>query len=91
MVSMLELGLALVVLVALYLVYRTLKAWRTLIVNAIVGLVLLIGVELAGLAVDITVWAVLVCALGGLPGALLVMLLAWLEVAFVPALVVFVG
>lgn len=91
MVSMLELGLALVALFALYLVYRTLKAARTLILNAIIGLVLLLGVELAGLAVDITVWAVLICALGGIPGAILVMLLAWLEVAFVPAIIVVVG
>ena len=85
MVTTTELAL-LVLLLALVLgAYRVVRLVRPFIVNAVVGLVVLLAASSLGLGLEITPMAVLVCALGGLPGALLVGLLAYLDVAFVGA------
>ena len=56
---------------------------RALAVNAIVGLLILVLANLLGLGVPITVVTLLICALFGVPGAVLVILLALLDIAFV--------
>ncbi|MFP4591079.1 MAG: pro-sigmaK processing inhibitor BofA family protein [Halobacteriales archaeon] len=87
MVSAIEIGLVLLAIVALYAAYRILKAAKALAVNAIVGVILLVLANVAGLGVEITIWAVLVCAIAGIPGAILVVLLAYLDVAFAAVIV----
>lgn len=60
---------------------------RALIVNAIVGLVILFIANVAGLGVQISLVTLLVCAIFGVPGAILVMLLAVLDIAFVATMI----
>lgn len=58
-----------------------------LAVNAIVGLVILFLANAVGLGVQISLITLLVCAILGVPGAILVILLAVLNVAFAAAIV----
>ena len=55
---------------------------RVLVVNAIVGLVVLFIANVVGLGVQISLVTLLICAVLGIPGAILVILLALLDVAF---------
>lgn len=82
MVTGLELALLAVVALILVGVYRVLKNVKALAVNAIVGLAVLVLADFAGFGVVITPVIVLIVALGGLPGAVLVWLLAHLNVMF---------
>lgn len=59
---------------------------KLLLYNAIVGLVILILANAVGLGVEISIITLLVCAVLGVPGALLVIVLAVLDVAFVATL-----
>jgi len=60
---------------------------RALLVNALVGLVVLFVANAVGLGVQISLVTLLVCAVFGVPGAILVILLAALDVAFAAAVV----
>lgn len=51
--------------------------------NAIGGLVLLFVADAVGLGVQISILTLLLCAALGIPGAILVLLLALFDVAFV--------
>jgi hypothetical protein len=51
---------------------------RYLVVNSIFGLIVLALAKFLGLAVPINLITVIICALAGIPGALLVLLLFWL-------------
>ena len=55
---------------------------RALVVNAIVGLLILFIANLIGFGVQISIITLLICAIFGVPGAILVILLAALDVAF---------
>ncbi len=57
-----------------------------LLVNAVVGLVVLFAANLLGLGVQISVFTLLICAILGLPGAIIVILLALFNVAFSAAI-----
>jgi hypothetical protein len=54
---------------------------RYLVVNSILGLIVLALAKFLGLAVPIDIVTVLICALAGIPGALLVILLTLLGFA----------
>lgn len=56
---------------------------RTLAVNAVVGLVILFLSNAIGLGVEISLLSLLVCAILGIPGAILVIILAQLDILFV--------
>lgn len=60
---------------------------RALAVNAIVGLVILFIGNAVGLGVQISLVTLLVCAVFGVPGALLVILLSVFDIAFMAAVV----
>jgi len=83
MVTLVEIGLLALAVVAVIVDNRVLKNVKALVVNAIVGVVILILANFLGLGVAITPLAVLVCAIAGVPGAVLVILLAVVEIAFV--------
>lgn len=55
---------------------------RGLIANAIVGLVIMFGANVIGLGVEISLFTLLICAILGVPGAILVILLSVLGIAF---------
>jgi hypothetical protein len=83
MVTTTEIGLLVLVLALLFGAYRIIKAVKPFIVNAVVGLILLIAIDFFGLvAIDISPIAILICAVGGVPGAILVAILAYLDIAF---------
>ena len=82
MVTPTEIGLLILALALLFGAYRIINTIKPLIINAIVGVIVLIVANLAGLGVAISAVAVLVCAVGGLPGAVLVILLSVLDIAF---------
>jgi hypothetical protein len=85
MVTPVEIGLFVLVLALLFGAYRIIKAVKPLVVNAIVGVIILFIANYLGLAggIDISAIAILVCAVGGIPGAILVIILAYLDIAFV--------
>ena len=58
---------------------------RALAVNAVVGLIILFIANVVGLGVQISLISLLVCAIFGVPGAILVILLAVLDIAFAAA------
>jgi hypothetical protein len=58
---------------------------RALAVNAVVGLVVLFISNTIGLGVQISLITLLLCAVFGIPGAILVILLAQLDIAFAAA------
>ncbi len=58
-----------------------------LVVNAVVGLVILLVVNAIGLAVQVSILTLLICAVLGVPGALLVILLSVVDIAFTATVV----
>ena len=85
MVTLVEVGLLALAVIAVIVGYRVLKNAKALVVNAIVGVLVLALANFLGLGVQISLVAVLVCAVAGIPGAVLVILLSLLDVAFVAA------
>ncbi len=85
-------GLAiLVVAIAAFIaVYYFLKVVKYLIINSIVGLILLFISNLVlemlnmSFSVDINWVSILICAIGGIPGVIIVILLGLLNVPLVP-------
>lgn len=85
MVTPLEIGV-LVVIAALVLgAYAIIRAIKPFIVNAVIGLIVLLLAGFVGFGVKITWVVVLVVAIGGVPGALLVILLAYVGLVFEPS------
>ncbi len=71
------------VIAAVIVVYYTLKTATHLIVNTVLGLILLVVSNFVfNLGIGYTIPVILVCALGGIPGAILVILLHSLGIAF---------
>ena len=84
MVTGLELAVLAVALVLLLGAARILQAVRPLIVNAVVGLLVFLAASWFGIGVEINWLTLAVVAIGGLPGAILVVLLSVFGVAFTP-------
>ena len=87
MVTPIEIGLLALVVLLVFGTYRVIKAVKPLIVNAVVGLIVLFAASFVGLGVSITPVVVLLVAFGGVPAAVLVILLAQVGLVFDPALV----
>ena len=86
MASPIEFGLLGLVVVLLAGVYLLSKAVKPLIVNAVVGLIVLWLAGWLGYGVAVTPIVVLIVAFGGLPAAVLVIILAYVGVVFEPAM-----
>ena len=84
-------GLAIlaVTIAAFIAVYYSLKVLKYLVVNSIVGLILLfisnfiLGMLNMGFSVDVNWVSILICAVGGIPGVIIVILLGFLNVPLV--------
>lgn len=75
-------GLVLAVVVAI-LLYKVLKGLAGLVVNAVMGVIVLWLLDLFLLPpITINLWSVLIAAIGGLPGVLIVIVLHFLGIAF---------
>lgn len=78
-----ELIILVLAVLAVIAVYYILKSVKYLIVNTIMGLILLTAGNLVfNLNIPYEPVVILVCALGGIPGAILVILLHVLGIAF---------
>jgi len=91
MATGIEIGLLVLVALVLAAIYLTMKVIKPLAYNAIIGLVILAILEFLSLPLvpefEIGFFAVAIIALAGIPGVILVLLLAFLGVAFTPGLV----
>ncbi len=85
MATPIEFGLLLLVAVAVIAAYVVLRALKPFIINAVLGLIVLAIAGFLGFDVAVSPIVVLVVAVGGIPGALLVLLLAHFGVLFGPA------
>jgi hypothetical protein len=76
---MIDAGLVLLVLVLIFGAFLILRSLKNFIVNAIVGLVILfLANHVAGLEIGYSWLVVLICGIGGVLGAILVILLHFL-------------
>jgi len=81
----LQIALLAVVLLVVFGTYRIIKAVKPLIVNAVLGLVVILIAGVFNLGVTITPVLVLLVAFGGVPAAILAIILAQFEIVFEPA------
>ncbi|MFW5965796.1 MAG: pro-sigmaK processing inhibitor BofA family protein [Halodesulfurarchaeum sp.] len=86
MATPIELGLLVAVAVAVIVLYVLLRAIKPFVINAVLGLLVLAVAGFLGVEVAITPIVVLVVAIAGIPGALLVLLLSYFGVLFAPAM-----
>jgi hypothetical protein len=78
-----EIIILFLVMIAVIAVYIVFKAAKYLIVNTILGLIILVlGNVIFKLGITYSAPALLVCAIGGIPGAILVVLLHIFRIAF---------
>lgn len=87
MVTPIEIGLVVLVLALLFGAWRVIKAIKPLIINTVVGLIILFAASFVGYGVSISPVVILLVAFGGVPAAVLVIILAQLGYIFEPALV----
>jgi hypothetical protein len=74
--------LILAIIVAVVL-YKILKTATSLAINAILGILVLIAAKFfLGIQIAITWLAIIICAIGGIFGALLIILLNYLKLGF---------
>jgi hypothetical protein len=82
-VNITEISVLILAAVAAFLLYKALKTATSLAVNAVLGvLTLIVAKFLLGLEIAVTWIAVLVCAIGGIFGALIIIMLNYLKLAF---------
>ena len=74
------LGVAVIVAIILFKLFNNLMH---LVIHAIIGLAILYIANLCGLNVAISIWTILICAFGGSIGAVIVIILSYLKIAFV--------
>ena len=66
----------------LYLLFKFTKSLVSLLINSVVSVVILFVLNYLGLGLAINIWSVLVVAIGGLLGLLLVLVLHAFGIAF---------
>lgn len=82
MVGVVEIVALLVGIALLYLLFKIVKSLISLLISSIIAVVLLFGLNFFGLGIVINLWSVLIVAIAGLPGLLLVILLHLLKITF---------
>ena len=79
---MLELVVLAIAIIGLALAIRFRRSIRMLVTNAVGGLLVLLIASVLGMDITVTIWVVLICAIAGIPGAVLVLLLSAFDIAF---------
>jgi hypothetical protein len=83
-VGIVEITVLILAIIVAVLLYKILKTATGLAVNAVLGVVVLFAAKLLfGLNIAITLLAVLICAIGGIFGAFLIIILNYFGIAFV--------
>ena len=72
-----------VIIVAILLFKLLFLSLISLAVHAVLGILILYLARALGLKVAISIWTILICALGGIIGAIIVIILSYLKIAFV--------
>jgi hypothetical protein len=78
-----EIIVLIVAIIVAFLLFKLFNNLIHLIIHAIIGLAILFIANLFGLNVAISIWTILICALGGSIGAIIVIILSYLKIAFV--------
>lgn len=82
-VGIIEILVLFLAIIIAFMLYKVLKTVTSLAINAVLGiLVLMVAKILLGLEIAITWVAVLICAIGGIFGALVIIVLNYLKIAF---------
>ncbi|WP_292387074.1 pro-sigmaK processing inhibitor BofA family protein [Methanosarcina sp. UBA5] len=83
-VGIIEILVLVLAIVAAFILYKILKTATGLAINAVLGILVLMAAKLLlGLEIAITWVAVLICAIGGVLGALVIIVLSYLKIAFI--------
>jgi hypothetical protein len=83
-VGIAEITVLILAIIVAVVLYKILKTATSLAVNAVLGILVLLAAKLLfGLNIAITLLAVLICAIGGIFGAFLIIILNYLGIAFV--------
>lgn len=83
MTGILELSVLVLAIIAAIILYKVLKTIKRMLVNTVVGLILLVLANLVlGLNIAYSWVVILICAIGGAVGAILVIVLHYLGIAF---------
>ncbi len=83
-VGIIEILVLILAILAAYILYKVLQTATSLAINAVLGILVLMAAKLLlGLEIAITWVAVLICAIGGIFGALVIIVLNYLKIAFI--------
>ena len=77
-----EIVILILAVLAIVVAYRALKKLTPLILNSIGALILLWILNILGFGIAINIWSILIVAIGGFAGLILVVLLNLLGIAF---------
>jgi hypothetical protein len=79
-----EIIVLILAIIVAFVLYKLLKTATSLAINAVLGVLILIAAKIVlGLEIAVTWIAVLICAIGGIFGALIIVALNYLKMAFV--------
>ncbi len=83
MTGVLELSILVLAIIAAVILYKVLKTAKRMVINTVIGLVILVLANFAlGLKIAYTPIVIAICAIGGTVGAILVIVLHCLGIAF---------
>lgn len=83
-VEIIEILVLVLAIVVAFVLYKALKTATSLAINAVLGVLILFAAKIfLGLKIAITWVAVVICAIGGIFGALAIVALNYLKMAFV--------
>ncbi|WP_292467905.1 pro-sigmaK processing inhibitor BofA family protein [Methanolobus sp.] len=78
-----EIVILIVAIIAAFLLWKVLKTVKNMVINTIAGLIVLVIANLVfGLEIAYSWVVILVCAIAGIVGALLIIVLNYLGIAF---------
>jgi len=72
-----------VAIIVAFLLFKLFADLIHLAIHAVIGLLILYIARALGLKVAISIWTILICAFGGSIGAIIVIILSYLKIAFV--------
>lgn len=79
-----EIIVLILAIIVAFVLYKILKTATGLAINAVLGILVLIAAKfLLGIEIAITWLAIIVCAIGGIFGALLIIVLNYLKLGFI--------
>ena len=78
-----EIIVLIVAIIVAFLLFKLFADLIHLAIHAVIGLLILYIARALGLKVAISIWTILICAFGGSIGAIIVIILSYLKIAFV--------